>query len=145
MSGTTEKTKSSKPRLFESVESYKHKLAKDVLIEWIRNAPRLIDLKEIYKIKTEESQCDEGNVVFVPDITVYSDKGICAFIEINHTHSISDIKLDNICTYLDRHDWLDVVVYEISADWILNQTKQPDVLNCQKLVLVNHDTLDNLF
>lgn len=134
-----------KKPLFKQIESYKHKSAKQVLIDWLKINPELIGLKEIFKIKEEESQCINGNIIFCPDITIYNDKGVCIFIEIYHAHVISDIKLDNMYDYLDRHNWLDIIVIEINADWILNQTKQPDELLCQKYTFVNHIILDNLF
>jgi hypothetical protein len=130
---------------FHSNESFKHKLAKGLLIEWLKDNPRLIGLESIIKITTEETQCEGGNIVFCPDITIYSDIGICAFIEIFNKHAVSDVKIDNIYRYLFSHKWLFIDVLEISADWIMNQTKQPEELLYQRYTFANHDILDNLF
>lgn len=116
------------------IESYKHKLAKHVLIEWLKEDSMLIYVNKIIKIKTEEQFSEGGKIIFIPDLTIYSENGVCAFIEIIHRNILTSEKIQKINQYCKTHDWKDIMIIGIKADYILNQINKPDYI--KKMIIV---------
>jgi hypothetical protein len=72
----------------------------------------------------------EGQLLFVPDITVFHQGAAHLLIEVVHTSEVSTQKLDAIkCFFLNQ--W--VQVWEIQAEEVLRQTSVPNVLKTVKI------------
>ena len=107
-------------------ESYKHRAAINVLKKW---------LSRQFIVKTEMEFCKGDKIQFIPDITCFKkgripeglSREIVAFYEVEHTHGIDSKKLTRM------HYWLysnqsQAGIYEVQAEWILRQTRRPDIL-----------------
>jgi hypothetical protein len=96
-------------------ESYKHKSAKKVLADW---------LKGEYKVSVEPYM-GFGNMTFRPDIATYSDGRLAAIYEVVNKNPVHGKKLGKI-QYFGYLHGIEFLCHEVSADWILNQTEQPE-------------------
>jgi len=101
------------------MESYKHKHAKRILKEWLS--------KDYLRIDLEYKYCLNGNFYFIPDLVCFDKDGVKAIYEIVHRHELDGKKLARMQFYFYISD-TNIKIYEISADWILNQIEQPKEL-----------------
>ena len=104
---------------FEHKESYKHKYAVEVLKEW---------LTDYWRIDVERKFCIGGIIWFVPDLACNGENGICDFYEVVHKNSVSQFKLWRMDLFFKLHKWDGINVYQVSAEWIMNQIKKPDIM-----------------
>lgn len=111
---------------FKKNETYLHRAAIMVLTDWLKD--------DFIRIVPEEMFCMEGFIWFVPDLTCYDNKGIKLFIEVVFTNEVDIFKQWNIYKYIQIHNWPGVELYTISAEWILKQTKKPEVINFSKIL-----------
>jgi len=111
----------------KSVESYKHKAAKEVLAGW---------LSELFMLAVEQPFYLHGKCSFIPDVTAFDYNGdYYAIYEVVHKHGLDAKKLSRIqqWSYLNQ---IPINVYEIEAEWILLQVVPPETLR-----LLNFTTL----
>jgi hypothetical protein len=99
-------------------ESFKHNAAKQVLKEWFEPE---------YTVDPEKKFYIDGVLSFIPDITLLDNKFIVAIYEIVHKHGLTGRKLGKIQSWCYRN-FTDIPVYEINADYILNQVERPVVI-----------------
>lgn len=100
-----------------SKESYKHKLAKVVLMEWLGK-----------KFHCEpEIKLGKGAFTFIPDVTTFTDGHIQAFYEVTHLHPADCMKLAKMQYYCYENK-IDLLLHEVDAEWIMNQTKEPEYI-----------------
>ena len=152
---------------FESKESYKHKLAKQVLKEWLDNNHELqpfpysdngwVILEYPICIFSENNPKSPGRddsweydvftnygnpipsyteciqeydthpIAMIDIVVVHKGHPLYA-IEICHTNPVSNEKL------MKLKDLGVTNLYEVKADWILNQTGIPDTIKCIQLI-----------
>jgi hypothetical protein len=135
-------------------ESYKHKFAKQLLIEWLRlgkiftcyikDQKFKIDLRN--KRVFEEFPFEEGcsNRLF-ENIPTF-EKPFCVFdilvcengrpvygFEIVHKHKSNEYKIQKLVEEKKNHN-KNFSVYEISAEWILRLVKPPRSLKLSKIL-----------
>lgn len=118
---------------FNKKESYLHNRAIDVLDIWILDNPREFNIDGLIRTEKERHFSLSGKIKFIPDLTVYNDKGICKMYEVCHTHGIDIDKLMRMQYYFYMHNW-DVEVYEISAYYIMKQVKCPERIEMIKYI-----------
>ena len=96
-------------------ESYKHKAAKSVLADWLRK-DNVVSLEETF---------GSGDLAFRPDITTYKGKCIQSFCEVVNKCGVNGKTLGKMqyWCYVNKKDLL---VHEVSADWILDQRAVPE-------------------
>lgn len=94
-------------------ESYKHRKAKDVLCQWLRDE---------YSVHTEVAF--EG---FRPDIAVYKDNHIQAFYEVEHSNEISGKTISAMQYFCYVND-LQILLHVVDAEYILCQCDKPEKL-----------------
>ena len=116
---------------FKENESYLHKLAKDVLKNWIESFPERFDLNNVTSIRFEEAFCENGVVLFKPDVTIYEGDKLTNIYEIYHTSGLTGYKLHKMqCYYYFNPPFPNV--YEIDATYIMKQVKCPKSINMIK-------------
>lgn len=101
------------------MESYKHKLAKKVLMDWLKS--------DFVRITPEEKFFMNGELSFITDLTCYSEDGINTIYEILNKHELDNEKLNKMQQYFYYND-IQVNVFEIQADWILDKQEKPNYL-----------------
>jgi len=74
---------------------------------------------------------DRGKILFVPDICIFHKGTPTIFLEVYHKNRVQQYKLEAISKFFKGFP---IEVWEISADWILSQIKQPDVLKTCELI-----------
>jgi hypothetical protein len=92
-------------------ETYKHDMAKYILMNW---------LMKDYTVKLEEPFD-----TFRPDLTAYMNNTLVVFYEVVHKCEMTGEKLHRIQKWCYQHD-TSVPVYEVNADYILDECKRPD-------------------
>ena len=95
-------------------ESYKHSAAITVLTDW---------LESDFEVKVEPFM--GFDLVFRPDIAVYTDGGLRAIYEVVHKHSVDGKKLGKM-QYYGYINNVEFLCHEVSVDWILEQTEKPE-------------------
>ena len=113
------------------IESYKHNLAKEVLKLWF---------EKNYTCETEKKFYIDGRIAFIPDLVLMDNGIIVAVYEVVHKHGLNGMKLGLIQFWCYLH--YDFPVYEISADYIMNQIECPAivgtyVLGCDRFETIN--------
>lgn len=108
-----------------SKESYKHKYAKHLLANWLKEKYLRIDIESSF------SMC--GFTWFIPDLACYNENGIIDVFEVVHTHNVSLLKQWKMYVYFKTHKWK-VNVYQIQAEWILRQVDVPKKLQLTKII-----------
>jgi hypothetical protein len=100
-----------KPR-FKKNETGYHKHAVKQLAEWVNG----ITEKEFYI---------DSCIAFVPDVVCYENGVITNMYEVVYSHPIDGKKLGMIqaWSYFNSSEFS---LFEVSADWILKQTKKPE-------------------
>ena len=124
-------------------ETYKHYYAKMVAADWFRsikgfkvyiNLPFYKDQPKNNYFELLESGKAEfdkyGEILFVPDISIVSsledsDVIILYIVEIVHSSQVSGYKISTIEDFFRFGKISLSGIYELSADWILSQIKQP--------------------
>lgn len=108
---------------YEHHESYKHKLAKELLFQWIKEIhdDRTVDYSTDHHFGKTLPFYDRGPIMFVPDITIFHKGQAKIFIEVVHTNGVSKKKANNILNFFKVNH---IEVYEIFADNILNATNK---------------------
>ncbi len=96
-------------------ESYKHRAAKKVLAYWL-NMDHEAKLEQFFGFDT---------FIFSPDVAVFDDGHLRAFYEVCHKHPLDGHKLGKM-QHFCYVKGIDVLCYEVEADWILNQTDKPE-------------------
>lgn len=104
-------------------ESYKHKFAKTLICEWLNArvfSDFICDRAEMeYSLRSRA----KGKSTKVADVAAFKDGCVCAIFEVYHTHRIEKKKLDKLLSY-----WPEIMIYEISADMLLNLTAPPSTI-----------------
>lgn len=130
-------------------ESYKHKLAKELLVKWLTDANdnpvtpwgRCVccqfEWYQNHGVHTElkfYENSDQyyfenppevpGRILFVPDIVVFHKGVVGIIIEVVHSNPLSAKKLKDFRNFFGSYP----DIYEIEAEEILRQTKIPEKL-----------------
>ena len=103
--------------MFKIKESYKHKLAKKLLLTWLND--------KYLRVVEEESFSTKGYLKFIVDIACYDENGLCDIYEVVYKNEVGLIKQWKMYIYFHVNK-IDINVYRVSADWILNQLKEPN-------------------
>jgi len=113
---------------FKKRESFKHKLAIELLNDWIK--------KDYIRTVIEESYCMGGIMWFVGDLSCYDENGLSDIYEVVWRNEVSIIKQWRMYMFFKWHKW-NVNVWRVDADWLLNQTSKPNYIN--KMNVLNPD------
>lgn len=103
---------------FEYKESYRHLMAKIVLAQWTTGT-------------TEEIFYVEDQYLFIPDVVVRENGIITKFYEVINKNQFNGKKLGVMQEWCYRNA-TDVSVFEISADYILDQIDKPDYIRTKE-------------
>ncbi len=106
------------------MESYLHKFAKTLLTKWLKKQYLRVDIEKKFYLN--------NNILFIPDITCYNEDGLNCFYEVYNKSELTGVKLANIQYYCYIHN-IKVPVYELSANYILRQIKEPNKIKAIKL------------
>lgn len=112
-------------KTFKSIESYKHKLAKELLLSWLND--------KYIRVNEEESFCTFGFIQFITDISCYNEFGLCDIYEVVNKNEVGVIKQWKMYTYFYINK-LKVNVYRVNANWILNQVNEPSKILTMKIL-----------
>jgi len=126
-----QKLKLKKPHFKQNETGY-HKSAKQILASWVDGI-----LEQPFYV--------EGKIVFVPDVTVYKNGVLDCIYEIVYSHPLTAHKYGLIQFYCYKN-FCDLTVYEISADFILAQTKKPErieVMECYTISLFEYEDIQD--
>jgi len=104
---------------FKRVESFKHKYAKWLLRKWL--------LDKFIRVDFEKKFLLNGVWLFVADLACYDENGLNCIYEVCHTNFLDETKLNKIYDY-QYVNKIYFKIYEINADWILNQVQKPEKL-----------------
>lgn len=115
---------------FKSIQTGYHKEAVKVLARWVKG-------------KREQKFYVEGSIIFVPDVVCYRNGILDCIYEVVYSHPLIGRKLAMI-EYWCYRNATDLVVYEISADYILKQTKKPDIMQFMEVYIINPYGSNNL-
>lgn len=125
---------------FKENESGLHKHAKEDLVKWIKQYPERFGLKNISSIRLEEKFCENGNVLFQPDITVYNKHGLKHVYEIHHTSPLTGKKLHKMqCHFFSNK--MNPVIFEISAFYIESKVECPKFIDMTRFEMFEDGTL----
>ena len=108
---------------FKKNETGYHSQAVKVLSRWVKG-------------KREKPFYVEGSIVFVPDVTCYVNGILTCIYEVVYSHPLIGRKLAMI-EYWCYRNATDLIVYEISADYILKQTAKPDLIQLMETYIIN--------
>jgi hypothetical protein len=107
---------------FEKNETGYHKFAVQQLAEWVGG-----EAEKQFKV--------DGRIVFVPDVvkddTVY---------EIVYSHPIDGKKLGMMQYWCYRNS-SEMTIFEVSADFILSQTKKPERIETLECYIIEYETI----
>ena len=121
-------------RPFEDNQTGYHRSAVNILSGWVNGIPE----KPFYH---------DCRILFVPDVTVYTNGIITAIYEVVYSNPMSSKKY-GLIQYWCYLNVTDLTVYEISADFILRQTGKPErieVMECYTINPFEYDPIqDNL-
>jgi hypothetical protein len=106
---------------FKKNVSYKHEAAIAVLKTWFEPEFTCVIEKEFYI---------DSVLFIVPDLTLIQDGTIRAVYEVVHKHGLTGQKLGRFQYWCFFN--YDFPVYEISADYVLNHTKKPEIIETDK-------------
>ena len=97
---------------FKKNETGYHKFAVKELASWVNGIP-------------EQPFYIDDSILFVPDVTCYKDGVLDSLYEVVYSHPLSGKKLGLIQEWCYRNA-SELSVFEVSADFILKQTKKPE-------------------
>lgn len=124
MNGSKQKGKLVKYH-FEEKESFLHLHAKKVLKEWIELYPERFNIMNNFLIRIEETFCENGKVIFKPDLCVYQGSDLTHIYEICHTSPLTGYKLHKMMSYFFFMEQ-NPTIFEVEADYIMRQIKCPE-------------------
>jgi hypothetical protein len=116
---------------FKKNETGYHKHAVIQLAEWVNGI-------------VEQPFLVDGKIVFVPDVVCYDNGIVTCIYEVVHSHPLTAYKYGLIQYYCYKN-FCDLTVYEVSADFILAQTKKPDrieTMECYTVSLFEYDEIE---
>jgi hypothetical protein len=140
---------------YEYRESYKHLYAKKVLADWMRSEEAAqtdyckvaqfqwrknygvfdeLPFREGDNIYYFECERGTGEILFVPDIVVFEKGTPYMIFEIVHKNPVSDKKLEKIIRFFGGFGWCLPNLYEVNADYLLNQISIPEVIKCRQIL-----------
>jgi hypothetical protein len=96
-------------------ESYKHKMAKEVLAGWLRSD---------YAVNIEQEFIN-GGYPFRPDISVYSGGQLQAFYEVVHKSDPSGKTIGRMQMYYYMNN-IELLMHVVDAEYILCQCVKPE-------------------
>lgn len=97
---------------FKINESGYHRSAKEILASWVNG-------------KVEKKFYVDGKICFVADVAVYKDGKLDFVYEVVHTHPMTGHKYGMIQFYCYK-TISQITVFEVSSDFILRQTVEPE-------------------
>jgi len=108
---------------FEKIETGYHEAAKKILCDWVDGIP---EMKFYYG----------DTIAFVPDVTCMNGHEVKEVYEVVYSHPLTGRKLAMMeaWAYINGTGFS---VFEISADWILKQTKKPEQIETMELYEIN--------
>jgi hypothetical protein len=109
-------------RPFKINESGYHRSAKEILASWVNG-------------KVEQKFYVDDRIVFVVDVAVFKDDKLDFVYEVTHLHPMTGHKLGMIQFYCYR-TISQITVFEVSSDFILRQTKEPEKIECMECYTV---------
>jgi len=120
--------------LFKDNQTGYHRSAVNILSGWVNGIPE----KPFYH---------DCRILFVPDVTVYTNGILTAIYEVVYSNPMSSKKY-GLIQYWCYLNVCDLTVYEISADYILRQTGKPErieVIECYTINPFEYEPIqDNL-
>lgn len=108
---------------FKRIETGYHRSAKQILAKWVNG-------------KTEKKFMVDKSILFVPDIACYKNGILECLYEVTHKHPLQGRKLALIEYWCYRNS-TELVVYEVSADYILAQTEKPEFIRTMECYVIN--------
>jgi hypothetical protein len=99
----------------KSLESYKHKKAKEVLSGWLQDS---------YYVKIEQT-FENGGYPFRPDISVYAGGQLQAFYEVVHKSDPSGKTIGRMQMYCYMNN-TEIFLHLVDAEYILCQCSKPE-------------------
>jgi hypothetical protein len=99
----------------KSLESYKHKKAKEVLSGW---------LQDRYSVRVEQT-FENGGYPFRPDISAYSEGRLQAFYEVVHKSDPSGKTIGRMQMYCYMNS-TELFLHLVDAECILCQCSKPE-------------------
>jgi hypothetical protein len=96
-------------------------------IEYLGVKPGWTELPDLEKLKEKDIQ-----PCCILDVAVLGQDGICYGFEIEHRHATEQPKIDLLKKLSETVKTFEV--YEISADWVLEQVRRPKKLEAIKIV-----------
>ena len=126
-----QKLKLEKPR-FEKNETGYHGSAVKILASWMDGR-----IEQPFKFNVE--------ILFVPDVTCYKNGILECIYEVVYKHPLTGTKYGKIQEWCYRN-YTDLTVFEISADYILAQTKKPErieVMECYTVSLFEYEDIQD--
>jgi hypothetical protein len=112
-----------KKRLFKINESGYHRSAKEILASWVNGI-------------IEEKFYVDGKIVFVPDVTVYENGVVKCIYEVIHKNQFTGHKY-GLMQYYCYKNFTTLTVYEISSDYILEQTQKPQRIKAKECYTID--------
>ena len=106
-----DQVKEKKKSRFRDIQTGYHRSAVNILASWVNGS-------------VEEKFFLRGDLYFVPDVTVYKNGEPNILYEVVYKNEITGSKLERIQLWCYCNA-IDMVIYEVSADWILSQIKKP--------------------
>ena len=108
---------------FKKHESGYHKHAVQELASWVDG-------------RTEVEFKVDDKLVFVADVVSFDEDEIIHIYEVVHSHPVDGRKLGMIQYYCHANS-TELVVYEVSADFILKQTEKPDQIELMECYIID--------
>ena len=108
---------------FESNETGYHRYAKESLSIWIDGV-------------MERPFSVDDKYLFVPDVSVYENGVLKCIYEIVYSHPLDGKKL-GLIEYWCYRNAVDLTIFEVSADYILKQTKKPDQIKTMECYIIS--------
>jgi len=115
------KTKQKPP--FEKNETGYHEAAKKILCKWVSG-------------KTEVPFYVESKIAFVCDVVTFDENRVKDVYEVVYSHPITGRKLGLMQAYAYING-TGFSVFEVSADWVLKQTRKPERIETIELYEIN--------
>jgi hypothetical protein len=103
---------------FERIETGYHSSAVRILAEWTNGI-------------AEKQFMVDGRISSVPDVTVYKEGILDSIYEVVYSNLFTGHKLGIIWDWCYRNS-IELNVFEISADYILAQTKSPEIIRAME-------------
>lgn len=109
-------------RRFKDHQTGYHRSAVNILAGWVNGSP-------------EEKFYLQGQIYFVPDVTVYKDGCPAIIYEVVYKNPFTGKKLGKMQMWAYCNA-VDLEVYEVNADWILSQTDVPEEIKTTERYII---------